>query len=118
MQTWRIILIAALSLNAVLGFGYRVYRLTKGGPLGDVVGQAILGLILAGLAVGVAAEVAAEVAWLRWVALVYALAFGLLVMPFWTLAVLIPLKPGKIDYAFAIIYWIDLALITVTAVAI
>lgn len=114
MEMWRIILIAALSFNAVLGFGYRVYRLTKGGPLGDVVGQAILGLILAGLAVGVAAELA----WTRWVALVYALAFGLLVMPVWTLAVLIPLKPGKIDYAFATIYWIDLALITVAAVAI
>ena len=57
METWRIILVAALALNGVLGFGYRAYRLTKGGPLGDVVGQAILGLLLAGLAVGVAAEV-------------------------------------------------------------
>ena len=114
METWRIILIAALSLNAVLGFGYRVYRLTKGGPIGDVIGQAVLGLILAVVAVGVAAELA----WVRWVALVYALAFGLLVMPFWTLAVLIPLKPGKIDYAFSFFYWIDLALITVAAVVI
>ena len=108
METWRTILVAALALNAALGFGYRAYRLTKGGPLGDVVGQAILGLVLAGLAVGVAAEVE----WTRWGALVYSVLFALIVMPLWTLAVLIPMKPRPLDYAFTAIYWFDLLLIT------
>ena len=33
----------ALSLNAAIEAGYHTYRLTRGGPLSDVTGQAILG---------------------------------------------------------------------------
>ena len=106
------VLVAALALNAALGFGYRVYRLTKGGPLPDVIGQAILGLVLAGIAVGVSADQG----WARWAALLYGILFALLVMPLWTLAVLIPMRPGKIDLTFSIVYWACLALIAVAAI--
>lgn len=103
---------AALVANAALGFGYRVYRLTKGGPLGDVIGQGILGLLLVALAVAALAGAG----WSRWVALVYALLFGVAVMPVWVLAVLIPLPPHRIDYGFAAVYWGVLALIAVAAI--
>ena len=106
------VLIAALALNAVLGFGYRVYRLSKGGPMGDVIGQAVLGVILLGIAAGVAAEWG----WARWAALAYALFFAVVVMPVWTLAVLIPMRPSKVDYAFTIVYWVSLAVIALGAV--
>ena len=110
---WRAVLVTALAVNATLGFGYRLFRLTKGGPLGDVVGQAVLGAILFAMALGVAVGVG----WMRWVALAYALAFGLVVMPVWVLAVLIPLSPQPPDYAFTIAYWLDLGVIAVAAVA-
>ena len=102
----------ALALNAALGFGYRVYRLTKGGPLADVTGQAFLGLLLAGVAV----TVALEQDWARWAALAYGLLFALVVMPIWTLAVLIPMRPGKIDLTFTIVYWTSLGLIALAAI--
>ena len=51
----RTTLIVLLVLNASLGLGYRIFRLSKGGPMGDVIGQALLGALLAGTAVGVAA---------------------------------------------------------------
>lgn len=105
---------AGLSLNAVLGFGYRVYRLSKGGPLGDVIGQAVLGLLLLGIAVGVGAEWG----WVRWVALAYAVLFAVIVMPVWVLAVLIPMKPTAIDYSFATVYWVGLATIAIASVLI
>ncbi len=101
MKESQMVLVAALSLNAVLGFGYRVYRLTKGGPVGDVVGQAVLGLLLAGVAVAVAAGQG----WARWLALAYGLLFGVLVMPVWSLAVLIPSRPERLDYGFTAVYW-------------
>ena len=109
---WRTILIVALALNAALGFGYRVYRLSKGGPMGDVIGQAILGAILAALAVclGLGGD------WPRWPALALALLFGLVVMPVWVLAVLIPLPPRKIDYAFTAVYWLSLVAIALGAI--
>lgn len=107
MEMWETVLVAALGLNAVLGFGYRVYRLTKGGPLGDVTGQAVLGLLLAGAAIAIAADQG----WARWVALVYGLVFALVVMPVWVLAVLLPLRPGAIDYGFTGLYWAALVLI-------
>ena len=113
METWRVILIAALALNATTGFGYRVYRLTKGGPLGDVTGQAVLGLLLGGLAVAIGLEQG----WARWAALIYGILFGLLVMPMWTLAVLFPMKPTGIDYAFTAVYWTALAVIVGAALA-
>jgi hypothetical protein len=111
---WRSILIGALALNAALGFGYRVYRLSKGGPMGDVIGQAILGALLAALAVclGLGGD------WPRWPALVYALAFGLVVMPVWVLAVLIPLPPRPVDYAFTALYWLTLIVIGIAALAV
>lgn len=114
MEMWRLLLVGFLGLNAVLGFGYRAYRLTKGGPLGDVTGQAILGLLLGGIALGVAAEQG----WARWAALVYGVLFGLIVMPLWTLAILIPMRPEKIDYAFTAVYWTTLVVIVVAALAV
>ena len=110
---WRTVLATALALNATLGFGYRLFRLTKGGPLGDVVGQAVLGAILVAIAVGVAVGVG----WVRWVALSYALVFGLVVMPLWVLAVLIPLPPRPPDYAFTVAYWLTLGVVAVAAIA-
>ena len=110
---WKVVLVGALALNGVIGFGYRVHRLAKGGPLGDVVGQAILGCLLGGIAIGAAAGAA----WARWVALAYALVFGVVVMPVWVLAVLIPLRPGTVDYSFTAVYWCGLAVIAVSALA-
>jgi hypothetical protein len=110
---WQTVLVIALAVNAVAGFGYRVYRLTKGGPMGDVTGQAILGVLLGGLAVAVASGAS----WARWAALVYGLLFGLVVMPVWVLAVLLPLKPGKIDYTFTALYWVALIMVVVAAIA-
>ena len=108
---WEIVLVVALAVNAAIGFGYRVYRLTRRGPLGDVIGQAVLGVLLAGLSVAVALGAG----WARWAALAYALLFGLLVMPVWVLAVLIPSDPRRIDYVFTATYWILLVLIAIAA---
>lgn len=112
-DTWATILAGALALNAAIGFGYRVYRLTYKGPMGDVVGQAILGALLAGLAIAVAADVS----WARWAALIYGALFGVVVMPVWVLGVLIPSEPRAPDYAFTVVYWMMLALVIVAAVA-
>ena len=109
---WRSLLVGALCLNAVAGFGYRFYRLKRGGPLGDVLGQAILGALLLALAV----LIGTEADWARWPALAYAALFGLVVMPIWTLAVLIPLPPGRLDYAFTGVYWTTLLVIGVAAI--
>lgn len=110
-DTWRMVLVAALLVNAAAGLGYRVYRLSKGGPKSDVVGQSILGILLSGLAAGLALGAG----WPRWGALVYGLLFGVVVMPIWVLAVLIPLRPRAIDYAFTGVYWTVLVLIVVAA---
>jgi hypothetical protein len=110
---WRFVLVTALAVNAALGFGYRVFRLAKGGPLGDAIGQAVLGVLL----VSMALAIGLGVAWVRWVALGYALAFGLAVMPVWVLAVLLPLPPRAPDYAFTAAYWLALGVIAVAAVA-
>ncbi|HEX2196988.1 MAG TPA: hypothetical protein VHJ76_08700 [Actinomycetota bacterium] len=112
-DTWRIALVAGLLVNAALGLGYRVYRFSKGGPRSDVVGQAILAALLAGLA----AALAEGAGWPRWGALVYGLLFGVVVMPIWVLAVLIPLQPRAPDYAFTGIYWAVLVLVVVAALA-
>lgn len=112
-DTWRTVLVAALVVNACAGFGYRVHRLSKGGPRADVVGQAILGVLLLALA----GALAAGAGWPRWGALVYALLFGIAVMPVWVLAVLIPLRPRAVDYAFTGVYWLMLVAITVAALA-
>lgn len=108
---WELALAVGLAGNAALGFGYRVYRLAKGGPLGDVIGQAVLGIGLAGLAVGVAAGHS----WARWGALIYGLLFGVAVMPVWVLAVLIPLDPKRVDYAFTVVYWATLLFVIAAA---
>jgi hypothetical protein len=112
-DAWQITLVLLLGANAVVGFGYRVFRLTKGGPLSDVIGQAILGVILIALALATATGAG----WPRWVALIYALLFGVAVMPVWVLAVLIPLQPRWVDYAFTAVYWVALAGIAVAAIA-
>lgn len=110
--SWAALLVAGLIVNAILGFVYRVYRLTKGGPLNDVIGQVILAVFLLAAAGGLALGAG----WVRWVALAYALLFGLAVMPVWILAVLIPLRPGWADYSFTALYWLALALIGVSAI--
>lgn len=112
-DVWRALLVTALAVNAALGFGYRLFRLTKGGPVGDAIGQAVLGVLLFSMALGIAMGIG----WVRWVALAYALAFGLAVMPVWVLAVLLPLPPRPLDYAFTVAYWLALGVIAVAAVA-
>jgi len=101
---WRNVLAGALLANALAGFSYRLYRYRRGGPLGDVWGQAILGVLLGALAVALVVGAG----WPRWPALGYAVLFGFVVMPLWTLAVLIPLPPERIDYAFTGLYWATL----------
>ncbi|MDQ3963389.1 MAG: hypothetical protein M3277_05695 [Actinomycetota bacterium] len=111
LDGWELALALGLGANAALGFGYRIYRLTKGGPLGDVIGQAVLGVVLTFLAVGVATGQS----WARWGALIYGLLFGVAVMPIWILAVLIPSDPKRPDYAFTAVYWALLLLVIAAA---
>jgi hypothetical protein len=110
--SWDSTLIVAVVTNGVLLFGYRVWRLTKGGATYDVIGGALLAVVLGAIAAGYAAG--AE--WLRWAAFVYATLFALVVMPIWTLAVLIPMRPSAIDIAFTAAYWAGLVLIAAAAV--
>ena len=81
--------------------------------MGDVAGQAILGVVL--IVLGIATLAGAG--WPRWPALVFGLLFAAVVMPIWTLAVLIPLPPGKLDYGFTVLYWVSLIAIAVAALA-
>lgn len=113
-EAWRIVLVAALGFNAASGFGYRVYRLSRGGPIADVWGQAILGVVL----VTLASAIGAGVVWLRWLAFVYAALFALVVMPVWILGVLLPLRPGAVDYAFTVSYWLALVAVGIAALSI
>lgn len=112
-DAWQLTLATLLGFNAAIGLGYRVHRLTRGGPISDVIGQAVLGVLLLGLAVATAAGAG----WPRWAALVYALLFGVAVMPVWVLAVLIPLQPRALDYAFTGLYWAGLIGIAIAAIA-
>jgi hypothetical protein len=112
-DAWQMTLAGLLGLNAATGFGYRVYRLAKGGPMSDVIGQAVLGVVLVGLALATAMGAG----WPRWAALIYALLFGVAVMPVWVLAVLIPLEPRALDYTFTALYWVCLVGIAVSAIA-
>lgn len=111
-DVWRTLLVTALVFNAVAGFSYRLYRYRRGGPIGDVWGQAVLGVVLLGLA----AAVALGGDWARWPAGALAVLFTLVVMPIWTLAVLIPLPPERIDYAFTAAYWASFVAIGLGAV--
>ncbi|MDQ3659733.1 MAG: hypothetical protein M3454_01465 [Actinomycetota bacterium] len=110
---WRTVLSAALCVNAVAGFGYRLFRLSKGGPLGDVLGQAVLGILLLVLAIAVTAEAS----FATWASLLYAALFGVVVMPLWVVAVLIPLRPRRPDLVFTTVYWLALIVIGVAALA-
>lgn len=105
------VLVGALVFNAVLGLGYRIYRLRRGGPKADVVGQAILGALLAALALALVLGAG----WPRWPALAYGLVFGVVVMPVWVLAVLIPLDPRAPDYLFTAAYWAGLVTVVISA---
>ena len=108
------VLAALLITNALVGFGYRVYRWKAGGgPSEDVIGQGVLGALLVALAIAVAAGIG----WARWIGLVYAGLFALIVMPIWVLAVLIPGRPGTIDYAFTALYEALLIAIAIAAIA-
>jgi hypothetical protein len=104
--------VTLLAVNATMLFGYRVYRLSKGGPTADAIGGAILAALLAVVAIGAGSGAT----WSRWAALVYSVLFALLVMPVWTAAVLLPLPPTAVDYAFTGVYWVSLFAIAVTAV--
>ena len=108
---WQVVLVVALASNAALGLGYRLYRWTKGGPKADVWGQAVLAVLLLSVAAGLG--FGAE--WLRWGALGYAVLFAFLAMPVWVLGVLLPMRPGAIDYAFTVTYWVLLIVIGVSA---
>jgi hypothetical protein len=112
-ESWRIVLVCALAFNAALGLGYRIYRLSKGGPIADVWGQALLGAILALVAVAIGLGAT----WPKWIALAYALFFALVAMPIFVLGVLIPLPPRAIDYAFTGVYWAVLVVIAAAAIA-
>ena len=112
-ETWQIVLIAALVCNAVLGFAYRLYRLPRGGARADVNGQALLGVLL----LGIALAMGLGGGWPRWAALAYGLLFGVVVMPIWVLAVLIPSRPRAPDYAFTGVYWTLLLVIVIGAFA-
>lgn len=110
-EMWRSVLVVALGVNAAIGFGYRVYRSSLGGPMADVWGQAILGAFLATLATALGFGVT----WVRWLAFGYAAVFALIAMPVWVLGVLIPLPPRAIDYAFTVVYWLGLIVIALAA---
>jgi hypothetical protein len=112
-ESWQAVTVIALVLNALLGFGYRLYRLPRGGSRADVNGQALLGVLL--IALGIALSSGAG--WPRWPALAYGLLFGIVVMPIWILAVLIPGSPGRLDYAYTAVYWIVLIVIVAGALA-
>jgi hypothetical protein len=101
---WVVPLVAALAFNAVLGLGYRILRLAHGGPQADVTG----GVVLAALLLAIAWAVAVGASWSRWAAAGYALLFGFVVMPLWTLAVFIPMRPGALDKAYLALYWSSL----------
>lgn len=107
------VLVVMLAANATLVFGYRVYRLSRGGPLADAIGGAVLAALLAATATGVAAGAG----WVRYVAMAYGILFGIAVMPVWILGVLIPMRPGPVDYAFTALYWSSLIVIVVAAIA-
>lgn len=109
---WETILIAGLIANAVIGLGYRIYRHRKGGPIGDVWGQAVLAVVLGSIAIGIAAGLE----WLRWLGFGYALLFGLVAMPIWVLGVLLPLRPRAVDYGFTVCYWVVLGVIALAGI--
>jgi len=106
-------LVISLAANGVLALGYRLYRFTKGGPLADALGGGAIAILLGVLGL----FIALGAGWPRWPALAYALLFALVVMPIWTLSVLIPLPPRAPDYAFAGLYWATLVAIAVAAIA-
>ncbi len=64
-----------------------------------------------------AAAALSDQGWARWPSLGYALLFGVIVMPVWTLGVLLPSRPRAIDYTFTIVYWVALGVIAVAAIA-
>ncbi len=108
---WETTLVGALVANGAIGLAYRAYRYTKGGPIGDVWGQTVLGVLLVAVAVGIAAGAEG----LRWVAFGYAALFAVIVMPVWVLGVLLPLRPRALDYGFTVTYWLLLGLIALAA---
>lgn len=114
MSAWEKVLFGLLLVNGAVLLAYRVYRLSRGGPLPDVVGGAVLAAALAVMA----GLLSADLDWIRWPALAYGLIFGLIGMPVWVLAVLIPLPPGGIDYAFTVTYWATLLGIVVAALSV
>ncbi len=110
-HNWQTVLALALVLNGLLIAAYRFYRMKKGGPKADAIGGAVLGGMLCLIAI----LVWQEIGWARWPALVYAVLFAFVVMPIWTLAVLIPLPPGAPDWIFTTLYWGTLGVVGIAA---
>jgi hypothetical protein len=110
---WQAILAFALVANGIALASYRYYRFVKGGPRADAAGGTVLGALL----ILTAVLVLNDVSWARWVALGYGLVFAVVVMPIWTLAVLIPLPPEPLDYAFTAFYEASLLTIVVASIA-
>lgn len=98
-------------VNGLVALVHRVLRHRKGGPILDVYGGIGLCLLLLALAGGIASGVHG----LRWVALFYAVLFGLLVTPVWLLAVVIPARPRPREYILVGAYWASLLVIGVAA---
>jgi hypothetical protein len=69
------------------------------------------------LLVALAAAVLSEASFAAWASLVYALLFGVVVMPLWVVAVLIPLRPERVDLSFTAVYWLALIVIAVAALS-
>ena len=81
--------------------------------MGDVLGQSVLGALLVALSFAVLEQAPFAAS----ASLLYALLFGLVVMPLWVVAVLIPLRPQRIDLAFTALYWLALIVIAAAALA-
>lgn len=107
-------MVVSLIVSGVLAFGYRLYRMRKGGPTPDAVGGAVLAVGLAGVAIAFASGTL----WVRWIALGYALLFGLVVTPIWVLAVFIPARPRPWETLVIVAYWISVATVGVSAIAV
>lgn len=112
-ESWKTILVVCLALTAALGLGYRIYRWTKKGPPGDVWGQAVLAAVLIALAVGVGRDWT----WARWASVGFGAFFGAVVMPLWVLAVLIPMRPRRLDIAYTAAYWALLIVLVIAGIA-
>lgn len=80
--------------------------------------DAVGGAVLAAGLFAVALAFASGVSWVRWMALGYALLFGIVVTPIWVLAVFIPARPTMLEHIVIAIYGITLVVVGVSAIAV